>query len=151
MLAFTINNTKQCMGHLLKGEAFDRFTFRQGEILALGSFTLNGAKDPEDLTEEDKEPFCLWGDIKPFVFQAVKGKKLPKSMKLVLSLSQEKTEAYPNAKAVFLNLLFRDGTLLCTTSVAQKNFSLEKQSEIQWEEHVLSFFKSLEIGVQIKS
>lgn len=150
MLAFTINDTKQCMGHLLKDDTFDHFTFRQGEISAYGSFTLNGIKDESYFTEDDKEPFCLWADMKPFVFQSVKGKRLPKSMKLVLSLPQDKTEEYPNAKAVFLNLLFREGTLLCTTSVAQKNFSLEKKLETQWEEDVLSFFKTKGIGIQVE-
>lgn len=151
MLAFTVYDTKTFMSHLLKGEIFDQFTVRQAEVNSFASFTINGTKDESLLTEEDNEPYCLWADIKPFVFQAVKGKKLPKSMKFVFSLPKEKTQRYPNAKAVFLNLLFREGALLCTTSVAEETFSLEQKSTKQWDEDILDFFKKHLITIQIET
>lgn len=151
MLAFTVYDTKKFMASLLKGDLFDHFTFRQGEIVSFAFFTINGAKDEDFLTEEDTEPYCLWSDIKPFVFEAVKGKTLPKSMKLVFSLPKEKTERYPNAKAVFLNLLFREGALLCTTSLTEETFSLEKKGTKQWDEDILSFFKKHEFAIQVET
>lgn len=151
MLSFTVTDTKTFMAYLLKGDVFDRFTFRQGEIHALASFTLNGAKDADFMAEDDTEPYCLWADIKPFVFQAVRGKKLPKSMKLILSLPAEKTKSYPNMQAVFLNLLFRDGTLLCTTSSSEAVFSLEKKTNEKWDHDVLTFFKKHHIPIEIQT
>ncbi|WP_304507482.1 DUF5721 family protein [Anaerotignum sp.] len=151
MLAFTVFDTKKFMAHLLKGDIFDHFTFRQGEIYSFASFTINGTKDESALTEENPEPYCLWADIKPFVFETVKGKKLPKSMKLILSLPKDKTIQYPNAKAVFLNLLFREGTLLCTTSVAEETFSLEQKATKQWDEDILELFKKQQIAIQIET
>ncbi|WMI81656.1 DUF5721 family protein [Anaerotignum sp. MB30-C6] len=151
MLAFTVYDTKLLMALLLKGDTFDQFTVRQAEVFSYASLTINGTKDESYLTEEDPEPYCLWADIKPFVFQAVKGKTLPRSMKIVLSLPKNKTEKYPNAKAVFLNLLFREGTLLCTTSVAEETFSLEQKATKQWDEDVLQFFKEHQITIQIET
>jgi len=151
MLAFTIYDTKIFMAHLLKGDIFDDFTIRQAEIYSFASFTINGAKDESFLTEIDNEPYCLWADIKPFVFETVKGKKLPKSMKLVFSLPIEKTVRYPNAKAVFLNLLFREGNLLCTTSVAEETFSLEQKATKQWDEDILNFLQKHQITIQIET
>ncbi len=151
MLAFTVFDTKKFMAALLKGDIFDHFAFRQGEIASFAYFTINGAKNEDLLTAEDAEPYCLWTDIKPFVFEAVKGKKLPKSMKLIFSLPKEKTERYPNAKAVFLNLLFREGTLLCTTSVTEETFSLEKKGTRQWDEDILSFFKKHDFAIQVET
>lgn len=151
MLAFTVYDTKLLMALLLKGDTFDQFTVRQAEVFSYASLTINGTKDESYLTEEDPEPYCLWADIKPFVFQAVKGKTLPRSMKIVLSLPKNKTEKYPNAKAVFLNLLFREGTLLCTTSVAEETFSLEQKATKQWDEDVLEFFKEQQITIQIET
>jgi hypothetical protein len=151
MLAFTVFDTKKLMAYLLKGDVFDHFTFRQGEIYSFASFTINGKKEESFLTEDDTEPFCLWADIKPFVFETVKGKRLPKSMKLVFSLPKEKIERYPNAKAVFFNLLFREGTLLCTTSITEETFSLEQKATKQWDEDIISFFKKHEIPIQIET
>ena len=151
MLAFTVFDTKKLMAYLLKGDIFDQFTFRQGEIYSFATFTINGAKDQSFITEEDSEPYCLWADIKPFVFETVKGKRLPKSMKLVFSLPKEKTERYPNAKAVFLNLLFREGALLCTTSLTEETFSLEQKATKQWDEDILHFFKKHQVAIQIES
>lgn len=148
MLAFTINNTKTFMYQLLKDDTFDQFLFRQGDISSFAGFSLDGQRnDPEEGTE----PYCFWREIKPIVFLAVKGKQLPKNMKLVFSLTKTQTEIYPNTKAVFLNLLFREGELLITTATSQLNFSLDKQGEQLWEDHVLQFFKREEIGITKQS
>jgi len=81
----------------------------------------------------------------------VKGKTLPKGMKLVFSLTKEKTERCPNAKAVFLNLLFRQGTILCTTPPTEETFSLEKKGTKQWDEDILNFFKKNEFSIQVET
>lgn len=107
MLAFTIPDTRHFMALLLKGDAFDDFAFRQGEISAFAYVSIDGKRDLDYYDETVTEPWCSWSEIKSLVFQAVKGKKTPKNMKLVLSLSQEKTASFPNTKALFWNLLFR--------------------------------------------
>ena len=38
MLAFTVNDTKSFMNLLLKGDTFDAFLFRQGELTTFASF-----------------------------------------------------------------------------------------------------------------
>ena len=129
MLAFTIPDTRHFMALFLKGDAFDDFAFRQGEISAFAYVSIDGKRDLDYYDETVTEPWCSWSEIKPLVFQAVKGKKTPKNMKLVLSLSQEKTASFPNTKALFWNLLFREDTLLCTLSAAQESFSLDKTHE----------------------
>ncbi|MFV0314284.1 MAG: DUF5721 family protein [Anaerotignum sp.] len=151
MLAFRIHDTKILMAHLLKGDVFDHFTVRQVEVFSFASFSINGMKEESYLSQEDPEPYCLWSDLKPIVFQFVKGKTLPKSIKIVLSLPKAKTEVYPNAKAVFLNFLFRDGSLLCTTSVAEETFSLTQNTTKQWDEDILQFFKDTQIAIQIET
>lgn len=148
MLAFTIPDTRHFMALLLKGDAFDDFAFRQGEISAFAYVSIDGKRDLDYYDETVTEPWCSWSEIKPLVFQAVKGKKTPKNMKLVLSLSQEKTASFPNTKALFWNLLFREDTLLCTLSAAQESFSLDKTHEAQWESWVLNFCQQHGIAIQ---
>lgn len=150
MFAFTIHDIKEFMNLLLKTPEFNNFTFRQGEIHSNALFIIQGKRDIENLTDEDNEPYCLWEEIKPFVFESVKGKKLPKIMKLVLSLSEEETKKYPNTKSVSMNLLFRDGKLLCTLSTMQESFQFNKDADEIWQKFVLDFLNEHKITVEIQ-
>lgn len=153
MLAFTINDTKSFMSLLLKSEAFDTFHFRQGEVHSFATFIMEGKRDSDfynaEETEQSLSRYVLWSEMRPFVFQVVKGNKLPKSIKLVFSLPDEKLENLPNTSAAFLNILFRNNTILCTTAISQKSFSLDKSSEKRWEEYILKLFQKIGIGIQI--
>ena len=154
MLAFTVNDTKTFMNLLLKGDTFDTFHFRQGEILTFASFIIEGKRNMDFYGTEELEQglsrYVLWEEMRPFVFQAIKGNKLPKSIKIVFSLPDEKIEHLPNTSAAFLNILFKDNTVLCTTAISQTSFSLDKSSEKLWEEYVLKFFKKNGIGIQLQ-
>lgn len=151
MLAFTILDTKTFMSLLLKGDLFDGFLFRQGEIHTYATFLVDGTKSEVFQTEENPESYCYWSEIKPFFFQGIKGKTMPKSMKIVFSLTSQKTAHYPNAQAVFLNLLFREGALLATTAVSDKEFTLSRDTGNQWDADILKFFKKHEIAIQTET
>ena len=155
MLAFTVNDTKSFMSLLLKGDTFDSFHFRQGELNTFASFIIEGKRDMDFYSTEELEQglsrYVLWEEMRPFVFQAIKGNKLPKSIKIVFSLPDEKIENLPNTSAAFLNILFKDNVILCTTAISQASFSLDKSSEKLWEEYVLKFFKKNNIGIQLNN
>lgn len=150
MFAFIIHDTKIFMNLLLKTPTFHKFTFRQGEIHSNALFTIQGKRNQEDLTDVDNEPYCLWEEIQPFVFESVKGKKLPKIMRLTLSLTQDNLVDFPNTKSVSMNLLFRDGKLLCTLSTIPESFDYNKQGEELWSKYILNFLKENEITVEIQ-
>ena len=152
MLAFTIPDTKSFMNLLLKQDTFDQFLFRQGEVVTFASFIIEGKRHMDFYAEGEQglSRYIRWEEIRPFIFQAVKGNRLPKAIKLVLSLSEEKTENLPNTAAAFLNILFRDNALFCTTATAQANFSLDKGGEKLWEEYVLKFFKKNAITIVLQ-
>ena len=154
MLAFTVNDTKSFMNLLLKGETFDSFHFRQGELHTFASFIIEGKRNMDFYGTEELEQglsrYVLWEEMRPFVFQAIKGNKLPKSIKLVFSLPDEKIENLPNTSAAFLNILFKENTIFCTTATSQKSFALDKSGEKLWEEYILKFFRKHEIGIQIQ-
>lgn len=154
MLAFTVNDTKSFMNLLLKGDTFDTFHFRQGELHTFASFIMEGKRNMDFYGTEELEQglsrYVRWEEMRPFVFQAIKGNKLPKSIKIVFSLPDEKIENLSNTSAAFLNILFKENTVLCTTAISQESFSLDKSSEKLWEEYVLKFFKKNGIGIQIE-
>ena len=150
MLAFTVNDTKSFMNLLLKGDTFDAFSFRQGELTTFASFIIEGKRNMDFYTAEEAglSRYVHWEEMRSFVFQAIKGNKLPKSIKLVFSLAEEKLSNLPNTKAAFLNILFKEHTILCTTAISQEAFSLDKSSERLWEDYILKFFKKNAIGIR---
>lgn len=154
MLAFTIHDTKAFMALLLKGTAFDAFQFHQGELTTFASFVIEGKRNPDfyDATEQEAglSRYVRWEEMRPIAFQLIKGHKLPKQIKLVFSLPEEKLVHLPNVSSAFLNILFKNNTLLCTTAISQQNFSLDKSSERLWEEYILKFFRKHEIPIEIR-
>lgn len=150
MFVFTILDNKQFMNLLLKSPVFNEFTFKQGEIQNELYLSIQGLKDDEFITELSTETYCLWKDIQPIVFSAIKGKSLPKIMKIVLSLKDKELEKFENTKSVALNILFRDNKLICTLSTLQSTFSLNKQGEQEWENYIIEFFKNNEILIEIE-
>ena len=71
MLAFTIPDTRHFMALLLKGDAFDDFAFRRGEISAFAYVSIDGKRDLDYYDETVTEPWCSWSEIKSLVLQAV--------------------------------------------------------------------------------
>lgn len=147
MLAFTIPDTKYFMGLLLKSDIFDDFCFRQGEITSFSHITIDGKRDMDYYDELELEQWCSWAEIKPIVLQCIRGKKTPKSLKLVLSRPTKDTEQYENTSALFWNILFRENTLLCTLSTSQATFTLDKVDDHKWQEWVITFCKKHHIGI----
>lgn len=155
MFSFIIHDIKKFMNLLLLTPTFNEFTFCQGEIHSHATFTIHGKKDKdymgEDVAEEDFEPYCYWSEIQAFVFESVKGVKLPKLMKLVLSLPQKSIEHYPNTKSVSMNLLFRDGKLMCTLSSMPDSFDFQKNSQEEWINYITTFLKENDIAIEAEN
>ena len=64
MLAFTVNDTKSFMNLLLKGDTFDTFHFRQGELHTFASFIMEGKRNMDFYGTEEVEQglsrYVLW-------------------------------------------------------------------------------------------
>ena len=141
---------KSFMNKILRERDFDDFELRNVEIQSFAKFDIDG-KINKEFNEEGQEDvfFCKWAKIKPYVFDFVKGKIKPSYMKFVISAPKELLEKVSeNAAALFLNFVFEKDMVICTTGTAQKNFELNKDLDLAWEEYVKSFFKEIGIAVQ---
>ncbi len=151
MLSFSIPDTKSFMAMLLKGQVFDRFCLHTAQVTSYASFYIEGARQEAYYTAEEKEAgisaCCSWAEIKPTVFQLVRGERTPVSMKFTFTLPQEKLEQFPNAASLCLNIVFREGKIHATTAVTQKLFSLDKHLDDAWDAWVDRFFKEQHILV----
>lgn len=150
MLVTNVNNTKEFMAMLLKKDIFDAFQVREVLITTFTTFEIHGNlnKDFFDTEEEIDRKFCVWRELKPYVFELIKGNRLPKSIKIVFSADEPLLEAIsPEASALFVNISFENNRLGIITGSSLKNFTLSKTVEFMWDDWVIRFLESHKIKI----
>ncbi len=146
MTSFNIENTKTFMSKLLKSNMFDNFEVRSFIVTTFTTFEIHCDYNKDfftDIIEEEREQrkICIWKDIKNYAFDIIKGNKLPKSIKIIFSASDELRDTiYTNSKAMFINIIFEEGKLKAVTGFSQKEFTLDKTGEYEWDKYVEEFF-----------
>ena len=147
MLALTVEESevRGFMNKLLREELFDAFEVRAVEINALTRVDISG-----ELPGEERK-YVGWSQIRPLVFTIIKNHQMPKHMKIIFSCGGETTGSiHSNASALFLNMIYENGTVNFTSATAQKQFSLDKTLDEKWEEYVNFFFRNNNIKVKNK-
>lgn len=160
MLVFYINGTevKNFMNKILRENVFDDFETRSVEIQSFAKFDIDGKISKSFLEEEGVDPeslenvfFCKWGRIRPYIFEFIKGKVKPSYIKFVIAAdNQLLSQISENAAALFINFVFEKDRVVCTTGTSQKNFALNKDLDIAWENYVKEFFKNIQVAITIE-
>ncbi|HJB14972.1 MAG TPA: hypothetical protein IAA05_02900 [Candidatus Blautia excrementipullorum] len=165
MLALKINDVKTFMTQLLIGDTFDAFPMAEASVTTFNTFTIDGwvnkefyDTDTQDILTQNAVIYSQWKKIKPFCRSIIRGKLLPLQFRIVFQLAPhqisdilktEDPELTANTFSSFsLNIQYKNKTLLCTTGVAHKSFTLDKGPEQYWDDAVLLFFKSLNIDYE---
>ena len=153
MLSVSIIDNKLFMNKLLRENIFDNFEVRKVEIQTFTHFEISGIIDKNFYTVEEQENiernFCIWSELKPIIFNLIKGNKLPGFIKIIFSLDENTMQQLSdNAAAMFLNISFENNAIVCTSGYSQKTFTLDKKVENCWEEYILKFFKDNNIPYQ---
>ena len=131
MLALKITDIRDFTNKLFIGEVFDKFCLSEATVTTFNTFTIDGRlqKDFFDtdsmnrLTEHGRT-HSLWKDIRPFCW---------------FGISSEQIDG------LFLNLQFKNNSLLCTTGTSLKTFSMDKRPEQLWDDMILSFLSRNQI------
>lgn len=142
---------KDFMNKLFKDDVFDFFEVRNVELETFVKYEIKGNLNNDffEYNKEYKRFFCNWKELKPYVFQLIKGNKKPKNMKFVFSFPQNEIDNLSeNASALFLNLSFENNTVICTTGTSQKNFSLDRNLDIIWEKYIKDFFNKIQVAIE---
>lgn len=153
MITLNIIDVKKTMGMLLKGDLFDDFEVRTVEVHTFTKFNIDGILNKSFFDTDEREMYTrnyvLWEEIKPYVFNIIKGEKTPTYFKIVLSANGDTLNKFSkDVSALFINLIYSQEKLTCTTGVALKNFVLDKSDEYEWDEYIRSFFKKAQIFVE---
>ena len=161
MIGLSIQDIKNFMAGMLTGNMFDKFYLCDGEIQTFTEFHLGGYLnrpyfDSEEWENLEGRKLCLWSEMKPFVFQLIRGHKLPVRFNFVFQLSRENTvwllekHRLPvreeDIGGLFMNITYEHQKLVCTSGVSYKTFIMDKTLEQCWDETVCQYFKQNHIA-----
>lgn len=152
MINFEILDNKSFMNSLLKSSVFDKFEARSIKLCTFTTFEISCILEKSYFSIEQQNSitnkFCLWEDVRPVVFQLIKGSKLPKYIKIILSYDTCKiTEISENAASLFLNINFEGNKINCYTGSSEKIFTLKKEVENNWDLYIKEFFNNNGLNV----
>lgn len=144
MIVLKIENVKEFMSQLFMGDMFDRFHVSSCEVTTFVTFQAAGKLHPEwfdsDERPGDKSGLAVWQQLKPMIFSIIKGKKTPGKMRIDFCHYME------NGDCGSLRVQYENEELLLFTGYMQKEFSLSKEKEMQWDENCLSFIRKKEVA-----
>lgn len=152
MLVFTIENddVKNFMNKLLTASCFDSFEVREIELETIVKYSVDGRINKEYLQDAEEHKFALWSELRPYIFQLIKGKKKPRFLKMVLSANVHMLEWLDeNAASASINLVYEKDRVMGTTGTSQKSFSMDKILDNKWEEAVKAFLKKNSINIKL--
>jgi len=150
-LAMETAAVKGFMGCLLRENLLDEFEVRNVEIGLSTRISINGTLEAAKTDEtENAVPagYITWEALRPLVYAIIKTSAKPNIVKIVFSYkAQEAKSIHTNAAALFLNMIYENGTVSFTTATAQKEFALDKSLDDIWDEWVRAFFTRKSIAV----
>lgn len=145
------------MQHLLLKPTFDAFSLIEGEITTYNTFKIDGYLHKSFFEEPPEKNYSLWGDIREFCFQIIRGKRTPLSFRFILSLPQEQFADFlsrheiagirpSDIQGLYLNIRYDGTSLQCTTGTSVSLFTLDKTLENAWDHSVRQFFLTHELA-----
>ena len=161
MISLKILEMNRFMGKLLKGENFDGFLLKEGFLRTNIEYRFQGQLfiDYFDTEEQEKleEKYVYWGELRPTVFELIKGKRTPLAFSFTLLLTKNDTTALlarrqvnvgEDSPSLFLQIRFDHGVGHMVTGTARNTFSLDKSLDEAWDAEVQQLMKAMELAVE---
>lgn len=164
MIALQIADIKSFMQKLLLFESFDRFLLLEGTITTFCTFRIDGTLQKSYYAREEQELLAdrnlsFWGEVRPFCFELIRGKRTPLSFRLIFQLSASNTAKLlekagilippSQVRGLLINLKYDGHTLLCTTGTSLAVFSMDKKLDHAWDDMVQRFFRQQGIPFEL--
>ena len=161
MISLKILEMNRFMGKLLKGENFDGFLLKEGFLRTNIEYRFQGQLfiDYFDTEEQEKleEKYVYWGELRPTVFELIKGKRTPLAFSFTLLLTKNDTTALlarrqvnvgEDSPSLFLQIRFDHGVGHMVTGTARNTFTLDKSLDEAWDAEVRQMMKAMELAVE---
>jgi hypothetical protein len=141
---------------------FDEFQVSFIELNTFTKFNISCDINKKFLSSDEIEinegrELITWSEIKDIIYYIIKGNKTPTYMKIVFTLPKDKIadmvtknnlNTLPNnINGLFINILYENNILKCTTGSSVNIFTLDKTLENYWDSSVKLFFKKHDITI----
>jgi len=163
VISLAVDSSKDFMGKLLASDAFDSFLLQEASIITSVSYSVSGRIHPDFFSDEDEkteEEFIPWNQIRPRLFELIKGKNPPVSLKMTLLLGsaaaalllqKESPKGHSEAfRAFALNIRFENGNVTLISGTSYDSFVPDKSLDIIWDETLKRFLTSKGIGFEVR-
>ena len=173
MIALQITELKVFMARLLGSNVFDDFLLQEATLQMGISYVIDGhlneafyaadADNEEAVDHTDtltgkglpKDAFVSYGEVRPTLFELIKGKRTPLGFQLVMQLSSKKSSLlFPEGldahliKGLLMNIRYDGTKVLITSGISYFSFSLDKAPELIWDEALMHFLHSAGIAFE---
>lgn len=143
MQSYDISNKKELMAKLLKSDVFDNFEVREVILHTAFKMVLEGKRNKDYFNIDVDTSYSLyltWGEIRKYVYGLIQGNQSPTYFKIVLATDDEKTASLSHdASAFYLNILFKENHLTCSTGTSYKSFTLDQSADKLWDDYTKDF------------
>ena len=152
MYSGNIEELKAFMAVLLRGELFDTWEVTEAKVETFFELSVNGRLKKEffEEAEELNRDFAKWGEIKELFFQAIKGKRLPGMLRIILAADRTWTEQILRTcgkekeeagATLYLNIRYSAGGCQVISGVSHAGFTMDKTLDNAWDTALQEFFK----------
>lgn len=160
MIGLKLPDLKTATAHIFTRTSFDYFLVKEAVITTSNTYTIDGSLKKDYFTQDEREMlrdenWMDWKTIRPVCFSLIRGKRLPLSFQIALSLSgdnverlleRNKTAFSPEeVGGLYLNFRYEKNILTAISATSLKIFSMDKSLEQLWDDTVKKLFRQLEI------
>ena len=161
MLAFQFDEVKKFMSLLFQNNDFDFFLVKEASVQTAVSFSVNGRRNMAfyDDAEAESLPdqrFITWGELKPQIFQMIRGSKTPHFMALTFLLPQDMANELlvksgagikpEQLSGAYINIRFQAGKLRLVTAVGFETFLQGKAFEHEFDRYITQFLNTGQVS-----
>lgn len=158
MFAGTVEELKVFMSLLLKGTLFDTWEVTEARAETFFSLSVNGRLKKDFFEEPDipERNFAEWGEVKGIFYQAVRGKRLPGVLQVVLAAEKKWTgqilsecgkEREEAGAVLYLNIRYTASGCQLVGGVSHAGFTMDKTLDVAWDAALRDFLKVNGIAV----
>ena len=144
------------MAKLLVSDVFDVFRMQEASLITSVTYNISGRIRPDFYSPEEREnltgEIITWSEMRPRLFELIKGKNTPVSFRMTLSLddanmnalmAKESPEGHSDAlRALVINIRFENGAVNIITGTSYDSFVLDKSEEKIWDKAFANFLSS---------
>ena len=152
MIALQLLEVKPFMNKLLASDMFHNFLLSEAVIVNGVTYTIDGhVTSQTDANQKDLFPYKLitFDKVQRSLFEMIKGSHTPSYMKYVFCLTPENVSntlssigsalTSNDISGMYINLVFQDNHLLCTTGISYNIFVKDHALEQEWDRLVKLF------------